>query len=517
MKRSIHYGPVEEEPYSVFSLSKKRWIVTLASVAAFFSPFSINSYYPAMNQIQEELHVSSQEVNLSVTVYMIFQAITPSIWGSMADNQGRRPVYLLTLFIYILSNIALALSVNYPMLLIFRMLQAFGASSVVAIGAGTIADITVPEERGGYIGWFSLGFTLGPVLGPAIGGFISHLLGWRWIFWFLAIVCSAHWLLMVFTFPETLRSRVGNGTGYANPTPQQWWHHRKERKQREKQIQMQSIDSDAQSISDTASTHTMVDPEAHHSKWSWLMAPLRPLMYAKEKDALLLVIVNAFQYAAVYTVTSTLPYLFSRLYNMNDAIMGVSYLPNGFGSVCGSVLQGRLLNRHYRNMRKRTILQGIPDDEFPLEYTRLRTFWFYALVYNIAMIAYGWCLYVSAPLAVVLVIHFFFGFTSQAIFNSIQTLFVDLFPDNSATITACNNFFRCLFGALATVVILPVILALGPGWAYTVVSAILLVSRLLVFVVMRKSPGWRREREKRKAEDAAAKHDTSSPPSSPSQ
>lgn len=76
--------------------------------------------------------------NLTVTVFMIFQAVSPSFWSSMADTRGRRPVYLATLLVYVLACIGLAMVTNYPMLLAFRMLQAFGASSVIAIGAGTI-------------------------------------------------------------------------------------------------------------------------------------------------------------------------------------------------------------------------------------------------------------------------------------------------------------------------------------------------------------------------------------------
>ena len=43
----------KDEPYSIFSKWKKRWIVLLASIAAFFAPFSVNSYFPAMNTVEK--------------------------------------------------------------------------------------------------------------------------------------------------------------------------------------------------------------------------------------------------------------------------------------------------------------------------------------------------------------------------------------------------------------------------------------------------------------------------------
>lgn len=64
----------------------------------------------------------------------IFQGLSPSLWGSLADQWGRRPVYLCTMVVYLGANIGLALAPNYPALLVLRMLQAFGSSSVIAIG-----------------------------------------------------------------------------------------------------------------------------------------------------------------------------------------------------------------------------------------------------------------------------------------------------------------------------------------------------------------------------------------------
>jgi MFS family permease len=52
-------------------------------------------------------------VNLTVTVYMIFQGPSPSFWGSQANIRGRRSVYLATLIVYMGSCIGLALAPIY--------------------------------------------------------------------------------------------------------------------------------------------------------------------------------------------------------------------------------------------------------------------------------------------------------------------------------------------------------------------------------------------------------------------
>ena len=65
---------------------------------------------------------------------MVFQVVSPSFWGPCSDLYGRRPVYLCTMIIFIGACIALANTPSFPVLLVLRMLQAFGASSGMAIG-----------------------------------------------------------------------------------------------------------------------------------------------------------------------------------------------------------------------------------------------------------------------------------------------------------------------------------------------------------------------------------------------
>lgn len=65
-------------PYTVFSKNKKRFIILMATMAGFFSPFSANIYFPALNVIAADLHVTNALVNLTLTTYMIFQGLAPT-------------------------------------------------------------------------------------------------------------------------------------------------------------------------------------------------------------------------------------------------------------------------------------------------------------------------------------------------------------------------------------------------------------------------------------------------------
>ena len=88
-------------PYTIFTRHQKWMILTLITIAATFSGISANIYFPAIPAIASDLSVSEEDVTLTVTAYMIFQGISPSFWGALADAKGRRITYICTFLVYI--------------------------------------------------------------------------------------------------------------------------------------------------------------------------------------------------------------------------------------------------------------------------------------------------------------------------------------------------------------------------------------------------------------------------------
>ena len=66
-----HSGNVADVEYSVFTISQRRYIIFMASWAGFFSPVSSQIYFPALNTLARDLHVSNSLINLTLTSYMV--------------------------------------------------------------------------------------------------------------------------------------------------------------------------------------------------------------------------------------------------------------------------------------------------------------------------------------------------------------------------------------------------------------------------------------------------------------
>lgn len=138
--------------YSVFSTPQKRWIVFIAAFSAWFSTLSSFIFFPAITSLSHSLNASIQNINLTVTSYLLVGAVAPALTATLADQYGRRSAFLLSFAIYVSANIGLALQSSFAALFVLRMVQSFGVAGTFAIAYGVLADVVTPAERGSYVG-----------------------------------------------------------------------------------------------------------------------------------------------------------------------------------------------------------------------------------------------------------------------------------------------------------------------------------------------------------------------------
>jgi len=67
---------------------------------------------------------------------------------SEAIRLGRKPVYLVTLTVFVGLQVPTALAKNFGMLLAFRFLGGIFGAPVLAMGGASINDMYTPTQRG---------------------------------------------------------------------------------------------------------------------------------------------------------------------------------------------------------------------------------------------------------------------------------------------------------------------------------------------------------------------------------
>lgn len=470
-----------EPPYSIFTSCEKWLIVTLASIAGLFSPLTAYIYLPAIPLIATAFNKTVELTNLTVTVYLVFMGVSPMFWGTLADRMGRRPTSLGCLFVLSLACIGLAFvpTSYFWLLMILRCLQAVGSASTLTIGAGIIADIATPAERGGFFGVFTMGPQVGPALGPVIGGALADKLGWRSIFWFLCISSSACFIVMVTFLPETLRSIVGNGSVFPP-------------------IQYRPL------LPFMGRGHKDSDVDCLPARKSH-----NPFRLFACVDVLNLLVFNGIQYAVFAAILATISSLFKENYpHLTETDIGICYLASGGGLALGAVFSGKLMDWDYRTAKQQLIHnftpeKGIPghiiNDDFPIEATRLKRLPLWIIIFCAACTGYGWCFQARTTIAVPLVLQFVIGFSEIAMLTTIQTLLIDLVPSQGSSVTACNNLIRCSMGALLVSVIDLLLRKIDAGWTFVLLGGVCFISIPLVWLAVRIGPPCRAGRRVRQS------------------
>ncbi|KAF7558354.1 hypothetical protein G7046_g5792 [Stylonectria norvegica] len=482
-------------PYSSFTAWQKRFIVLAAALTAFFSPLSAQIYFPALTTIADNLHVSDSQVNLTVTTYMIFQGIVPMFIGSLADSGGRRPAYIICFTIYIAANIGLALTPSYGALLGLRCLQSAGSSGTVALCVAVVADVVTSAERGQYIGFTVVPTVLAPSLGPVIGGLLSQYLGWRSIFWFLAIAAGVTIALVVVFFPETCRHIVGDGSILPPPIYRSVWQTLKRRQKKAENLTRQTSN-----VSQTKNNYKFKAPNVAGS-----------LMMLMEKETGLLLSYSGIVFAGFYCIATAMPSQFSKNYGYNDIEVGLMYLPLAVGSILAAVVVGPLMNWNYKRYCDKLGVDGDRSrqqdlSEFPIERARLEFGFPLVALAAISLIGWGWAMQAQTHVAVPCILSAFLGVGMIGFNNTTNALLVDIHPGQAGTATAANNLTRCLLGAGASAAIVPLINAIGVGWAFTVVGGLFVVFSPSLLALMMWGSKWRHElkaKKDRKKEVAA--------------
>lgn len=389
--------------------------------------------------------------------------------------------------VYLAANIGLAVQNSYAALMTLRCLQSCGSSATIALSSGVVADMVTRAERGKYLGYAAMGVTLGPALGPVIGGLLDSYLGWRAIFWFLAILSGVLFLVLFIFLPETGRNVVGNGT-----VPPPWWNmsllaYLKQRHQRR-----QGVEPEVETVKPSRKRPN----------------PFASLKILAEKECGIILGFGSIMYGGYYMLLTTLSSELSSRFGFSPVIIGLCYLPLGVGSLSYRHTGGYLLDWNFRRHAKAAgivITHNRQQDlsALPIEKMRLQISLPFVYMSSGVLVAYGWAIQTKSSLAGIEISLFLCGMFFSGALNGFNTLIVDTHVNMPATAVAANNLCRCLVGAGAAAIAAPLIDRLGMGWTGVLVAGIWVGASPLLWLIMVKGPGWREVEEKRQAERAA--------------
>lgn len=146
--------------------SGRKWAVTDVLSATGFNRIMVSTIMaPALSTIARELHMSSTESVMALSIYLLASAFGPLVIGPLSEVYGRRTVLHASNVWFLVWNIVCGFTKTKEVLIAARFLAGFGASSIYALAGGVLSDVRRPEQRGRSLGIY----LLIPLLGAAVG------------------------------------------------------------------------------------------------------------------------------------------------------------------------------------------------------------------------------------------------------------------------------------------------------------------------------------------------------------
>jgi MFS family permease len=119
---------------------------------------------PGIEDVMADFGVDSPTLSsLAVTIFLLGLALGPMFLAPLGEFYGRLPVYHAANITFIAFMVGSGLSTNMAGFMVFRFLSGCAGGMPLNLGGGTIADVTLPADRGLATALFSLGPLAGPV------------------------------------------------------------------------------------------------------------------------------------------------------------------------------------------------------------------------------------------------------------------------------------------------------------------------------------------------------------------
>ncbi|HJV17949.1 MAG TPA: MFS transporter [Bacillales bacterium] len=161
-----------------------RWyILATVSIGTFMATLDSSIVNVALPTISGQLHSDLSTLQWVVTSYLLTISSLLPIFGRTADIFGRKKVYSIGFLIFTLGSVLCGLAQNIWFLVAMRILQAIGASMLMANSVAIITAAFPREERGRALGITGTVVALGSLTGPAVGGLLIGWISWRAIFY----------------------------------------------------------------------------------------------------------------------------------------------------------------------------------------------------------------------------------------------------------------------------------------------------------------------------------------------
>ena len=165
---------------------------------------------PSITIIKADFNLTSDMVQLTLTVFIIAAGIGQLVFGFLSDRYGRRPILLTGSFLFVASSITSVFSPNILFLLIMRVIQGLGAAACMSMARVIINDSFNKTEAAEKLSLITAIMVIFPLISLILGGFIAQTIGWvgtMYVFFIFGLIILTG---SVYNISETKIAKINN-------------------------------------------------------------------------------------------------------------------------------------------------------------------------------------------------------------------------------------------------------------------------------------------------------------------
>jgi EmrB/QacA subfamily drug resistance transporter len=154
-------------------------VVVLGAIMTILDATIVNVAVPTLGR---DFATSISTVQWVLTIYLLGFATVIPMSGWASERFGAKPVWMVSLSVFMLGSLLSGLAWSMTALIAFRALQGVGAGMLMPVGQTILAQAAGPQRMGRVMSIVGVPILLAPIFGPVIGGAIVDSASWRWIF-----------------------------------------------------------------------------------------------------------------------------------------------------------------------------------------------------------------------------------------------------------------------------------------------------------------------------------------------
>lgn len=162
--------------------AQRNLVVFIVCAGSFLSPLTLASVNVAIPSMATALSADAVSVSLLPTVFLLSNVALMLPFAKLADNFGRKRIYLTGIAITACASLAAYFAHSIETILLLRFIQGAGSAMTFGTSLAIITSVFPASERGLPLGLNTAAIYIGLTVAPALGGAVTDIFGWRAVF-----------------------------------------------------------------------------------------------------------------------------------------------------------------------------------------------------------------------------------------------------------------------------------------------------------------------------------------------